>query len=137
LIQAAAKADQQVEESQKELQSLRQKLEAAPEKKRPAIESLIAETQSELAFRQARRDALYNLLQFTVGADATGTGAAGLGAQIEELERSVPAALSGADETSPEHPTTAQASGSATAPEKRKEPSGIWGLAAYLFQLSL
>lgn len=46
LIQAAAKADQEVEQSQDELQSLRQKLETTPEKKRPVLEALIAETQS-------------------------------------------------------------------------------------------
>ena len=52
LIQRVAKADQQVEQAQNELQSLRQKLEAAPRRMRPALESLLAETQSELAFRQ-------------------------------------------------------------------------------------
>ena len=74
LIQATANADQQVEHSQNELQSLRQKLETAPQKMRPALESLIAETQSELAFRQARRDALHNILQFTTETSNHGTG---------------------------------------------------------------
>ena len=97
LIQAAAKADQQVEQSQNELQSLRQKLEATPEKKRPALESLIAETQSELALRQAHRDALRNILQFATGTSTDDMGAGGLRAQIEELARSVPSALSGAE----------------------------------------
>ena len=66
---------------------------------RPALESLIAETQSELAFRQARRDALRNILQFTTEASNHGAGAAGLRAQIEELARLVPDALSGAEGT--------------------------------------
>jgi hypothetical protein len=108
LRETAAKVDQQVEQLQKELQSLRQKLETTPEKKRPALESLIAETQSELAFHQARHDALSNLLRFTPGTGTRGMGAAGLRAQIEELERSVPAALSGADETSREKSTAIQ-----------------------------
>ena len=72
LIQAVAKADQQVERSQNELQSLQQKLQTAPQKMRPALESLIAETQSELAFRQARRDALHKILQFTAETSAHG-----------------------------------------------------------------
>ena len=67
LIQAVAKADQQVEQSQNELQSLRQKLETTPKRMRQALESLIGETQSELAFHQARRDALREILQFTAG----------------------------------------------------------------------
>jgi small-conductance mechanosensitive channel len=136
MSQVAAKVDQQVEQSQKELQTLRQKLETAPKKERPALESLIAETQSEVAFHQARRDALRNLLQFTPGTGTGGMGAAGLRAQIEELERSVPAALSGADETSREKSTAAQAAGGTSPSENRKQSTGIWGLAADLFQLS-
>ena len=120
LTQAAANADQQVEQSQNELQSLRQKLETAPEKKRPALESLIAETQSELALRQAHRDALHNMLQFATGASTSDMGAAGLRAQIEELARSVPAALSGADGTSPEQTTTEQTSAK-TSPSGNRE----------------
>jgi hypothetical protein len=135
LIQAAAKADQQVEQSQNELQSLRQKLEATQERKRPALESMIAETQSELAFRQARRDALRNILQFTTGT-GTSMGAAGLRAQIEELSRSVPSALSGADATSPEQNTPEQTPGKTSPIGNRQQPSGIWGLAAHLVQLS-
>ena len=111
LIQAAAKADQQVEQSQNELQSLRQKLETVPRKMRPALESLFAETQSELAFRQARRDALRNILQFTTETSTQGEGAAGLRAQIEELVRLVPDVLSGAEDTSPEQTTTGKTSG--------------------------
>jgi small-conductance mechanosensitive channel len=132
LIQAVAKADQQVEQSQNELKSLRQKLGSTPERRRPALESLIGETQSELAFRQARRDALREILQFTAG---TSTGGADLRTQIEELARSVPAALRGADETSPEQHMTEQTSVRTPASGNR-QASGIWGLAADLFRLS-
>jgi small-conductance mechanosensitive channel len=136
LTQAAANADLQVEQSQSQLQSLRQKLETAPERKRPALESLIAEAQSELAFHQAHRDALRNMLQFATGASTSDTGTAGLRAQIEELVRSVPAALSRADSTSPEQTTTEQFSARTSPSKNREEPPGIWGLAADLFQLS-
>jgi len=133
LIQAVTKADQQVEQSQSELQSLRQKMASAPERKRPALESLIAETQSELAFRQARRDALRDILQFTAG---TSIGGADLRTQIEELARSVPASLSGAGETSPEQPKTEQTLAGMPPPGSRQQASGIWGLVAELFRLS-
>ena len=133
LTQAVAKADQQVEQSQNELQSLRQKMATTPEKKRPALESLIAETQSELAFRQARRDALREILQFTAG---TSTGGADLRVQIEELARSVPAALDGADEASPGKQTTDQTSVRIPPSENRQRALGIWGLGADWYRLS-
>jgi small-conductance mechanosensitive channel len=134
LLQAVAKADQQVEQSQNELQSLRQKMATTPKSQRPALESLIGETQSELAFRQARREALREILQFSAGTSSEG---AGLRAQIEELARSVPAALSGADETSPEKQNkTEQAAVSIPPSGNRQQTLGIWGLMADLFRLS-
>lgn len=136
LIQAAARAGQQVEQAQNELQSLRQKLETAPRRMRPALESLIAETQSELAFRQARRDVLHNILQFSTEADTHGKGAAGLRAQIEELVRLVPDVLTGAEGPSPEQTTTGKISGRPSRPADRQQSSGIWGLAADLLRLS-
>ena len=136
LIQAAANADQQVEQSQNELQSLRQKLETTPQRMRPALESLIAEAQSELAFRQARRDALHNILQFATETSTQGMGAAGLRAQIEELARSVPDALSGAEGTSPEQNTTGKISEKTSLSASTQQPSGIWGFAADLLKLS-
>jgi len=136
LTQAAAKADLQVEQSQSELQSLRQKLQTTPEKNRPALDSLIAETESELAFHRAHRDALHNMLQFATGAGTGDMGAAGLATQIEELARSVPAALSGADGKSRER-TAAEQTSPITSPSKnREEPTEIWGLAADVWQLS-
>jgi small-conductance mechanosensitive channel len=132
LIQAVAKADQQVEQSRNELKSLRQKMGTTPERKRPALESLIEEVESELAFRQARRDALREILQFTAG---TGTRGADLRAQIEELARSLPAVLSSADDTSLEQHVTEQTPVRMPASGNR-QASGIWGLVADLFRLS-
>ncbi len=133
LIQAVSKADEQVEQSQSELQSLQQKRASAPQGKRQALESQIGETQSELAFRQARRDALRNILQFTAG---TSTGGADLRAQIEELARSVPAALSGTGEASPEQKTTEQTSARIPPSGNRQQGLGIWALGANLLRLS-
>lgn len=136
LFQATANADQQVEHSQNELQSLRQKLETAPQKTHSALESLVAETQSELAFRQARRDALHNILQFTTETSNHGMGAAGLRAQIEELVRLVPDVLSAAGGTSPEQTAAGKTSGRTAPSANTQQSSGIWGLAADLLQLS-
>src|SRR5512147_3245467 len=127
LTQAVAKADQQVEQSQNELQSLRQKMATAPAGKRTALESQIGVTQSELAFRQARRDVLRDILQFTAG---TGTGSADLRAQVEELARSVPAALTGAEDPSPERPVTGSPAEGIQSSMNRQQASGIWGLGA-------
>ena len=136
LVQAVAKADQQVDQLQKEVQSLRQKMGTTPARNRPALEFQIAEAQSELAFRQARRDALRNILQFTAETSTTGKEGVDLRAQIEELARSVPPALSGDDETSPEQEITGQTSPTIPPSGNRQQASGIWGLAADLFRLS-
>jgi len=133
LMQTVAKADQQVDQTQNELQSLREKMATTPERKRPALQALIGETEGELAFRQARRDALHEIIQFTAGTSPTG---ADLQTQIEELARSVPASLSGADETSQEQPMTDQASVRIPPSGNRQAASGIWGLVADLFRLS-
>ncbi len=133
LVQAAAKADQQVEQSKNELQSLRQKMATTPKRQLPALESLIGETQSELAFRQARREALREILQFSAGTSSEG---ADLRTRIEELARSVPAAQSGADATSPEQQKTEQAPASIPPSGTRQQTLGIWGLVADLFRLS-
>ena len=134
LIQAVARADQQAEQSQNELQSLQQKMGTTAEGKPQALESLIEETQSELAFRQARRDALRNILQSITETSAGGTGGADLRAQIEELARSVPGALSG--ETSPEQNMAEQTSVIIPPSGNRQQASGIWGLAVDSFRLS-
>jgi hypothetical protein len=85
LVQAEQKADQEVEQLQAELQTLKQKNGTAPPRKRADFESQLAETQSELALQQARRDALHGMVEFVSGASANGMGATGLRAQIEEL----------------------------------------------------
>jgi len=133
LIQAAAKADQQVEQSRNELQSLRQKMEITPKRMRPALESLIAETQSELAFREARREAMREILQFTAGTRGEGSD---LRTQIEDLARSVPAALNGEEETSQKKDKEEQVSVSGSPSGNRPGTLGIWGLVGDLFRLS-
>ncbi len=92
LAEMAGKVDQQVKQTQQELDKMRQQLGTAAGKKRRILQATIAETQSELDLFQARLDALHSMLQIT-RASANGKSAAGtLAVQIEELTRTVPAA---------------------------------------------
>ncbi|PYV71296.1 MAG: hypothetical protein DMG97_16720 [Acidobacteria bacterium] len=89
LAQATQKVEQDIQDTQVEVQGVRQKLARAPENKRPAIESQVAELQSEIGLLDARRDALQSMSQFVTSSNSAGSG--GLHTQIEELARSVPA----------------------------------------------
>jgi len=135
LLRLAANAEKQVKQAQAELDGLRQGLASATGAKRRAIESAIAETQSELELAQTRRDVMRNMLEFISGA-GTGSGSAGLHSQIEELERTVPAAVA-----KPAATGTAQSAPKTTGPITatagfRTAPSGILALISDLFALS-
>jgi small-conductance mechanosensitive channel len=129
LSQMADKSDQQVEQSQSDLNALRKKLDATTGSKRKVLQSSVAESESELALLQARRDTIRGMLEFVNGSSVNGLGATGLRAQIEELARSVPAVFNkpGTDQT-----TTAKNQGTAN----REEPTGLWAMTADLFVLS-
>jgi small-conductance mechanosensitive channel len=97
----------------------------------------MAETQSELALQQARRDALHGMVDFVSGASANGMGATGLRAQVEELARSVPSALSDPTVSNQQDQAASQSVQAKTSAALNKEtPSGIWGLIGDLFKLS-
>lgn len=135
LVRAMAKADQQLQQSQQELDALRQKLAETPERKRAAVQSAMAETQSEIALVQARRDVLRTMLDFVNGTNTNGLGATGFRAQIEELARSVPSALSASPLGQPEPAGTSTPQAS-PAYNNRQQPNGIWALAGDLLRLS-
>jgi small-conductance mechanosensitive channel len=133
LAQAEQKADQQLQDTQSELEATRAQLAKAPLAKRKNLEAQVAELDSEVGLIQARRDAIDSMLEFA-SMSASG-GGVGLRAQIEELARSVPAPLShpagaSANETSNEPATT-----TAAAVGNKPEPAGIWGLTADLVRL--
>jgi mechanosensitive ion channel-like protein len=135
LAQGAAKADQELQGTQKELEDARQKLLKSTPANRKLLESQVAELESEINLIQARRDALNGMLEF-VASSNSGTGSAGLRAQIEELARSVPASLgrpqgTGQTATTPELPSSSN-----NTVTKKVQPSGIWGLSADLIGLS-
>ncbi len=122
LSDMAAQADQQAQQTATEVAGLRQKLETAPANKQRALESALAEVQSELELAQTRRDVLRSMTEFVSGANSGG-GAGGLRAQIEELERSVPAASGKTSNTAT--PTVVEP---AVTAGHRTEPSGILAL---------
>jgi small-conductance mechanosensitive channel len=138
LLQLSAKLDNQVKELQAELEASRKNLEAASGRKRRQLQSLVAETQSELELAQVRRDAIHSMSDFVTGASANGLGASGLRSQIEALARSLPGELS-----QPEAANTNDSSGNgqhlnseSVLPGNRAQPSGIWGLISDLIRLS-
>jgi small-conductance mechanosensitive channel len=137
LIQMAQALDQEVQQTQAEIPPLQKKLETSTGKERAKLQTLIAETQSEVSLLDARRDALQSMVEFVSGTSANGLGASGLRAQIEELARTVPVVASKPESANPSDQTDSQQDSAKLAPIANKEPpSGVWGLAADLFKLS-
>ena len=136
LTQIAQQADQQIQDTQQELEAARAKVAGSGGSKRKEIESQIAELESEIGLLQARRDAIQNMAEF-VSSSRNGGGGMGLRAQIEELARSVPASLSHPEGTGQQTPTSDTSSSLPSGTVARKpEPTGIWGLTTDLIHLS-
>ena len=134
LRQAVQKVEQQIQETQAELDSVRKKLPAATGARRTLIQSQIDELQSELGLLQARRDALQGMVEF-VNTSSSGGKGAGLRAQIEELARSVPEVFSHGQANQSDSATQSSSSENSVA-GARSQPSGIWGLSSDLIRLS-
>lgn len=131
LRQTLVKLDKQIQDTQAEADSDRQKLATAKGAKRAQLQSQISELQGELALAQARRDAVRSLADFAGSSAAKDLTASGLRAEVEALASSVPAASS----------ATAQSQSQKTsqpfsASNVEAGPSGIWGDASDLFALS-
>jgi small-conductance mechanosensitive channel len=128
LYRAATDADNEVRQTQAELESDRQKLAAARGSSRRKLQSTVDELQSELDLAQSRSQMLHDMLQFVSGA----TGAGGnLLAQIDQLQRSVPELQSDITKTQP----AANASVADQAALRRSQTSGILDLGEELFAL--
>ena len=134
LMRMVQRAEEQIQDTQTELDGVRTKLGSAPPSRKRALEAQAGELESELGLLQARRDAVETMAEF-MSSSQSGTGGMGLRAQVEELARSVPASLSRPAGTTPEA-TPQPASSSNNAVDKKPLPSGIWGLAADLLSLS-
>jgi len=135
LVQTSAETDQLVQQTQNEVESLKQGLEKAPASKRSRIAAQLSETQSELALFQARQQGLHSMLDFLNEA-STATGTVGLRSQIEELARTVPTALSNADGSESTPPANQQPSPAATNIINKLPSANMWALAGDLLQLS-
>lgn len=134
LADMAAKADQQVKQSQEELDGLQKQLASATGKKRFTLQAGVAEVQSELELFEARRDAMHNMLQIV---RRPGAGGGTLTEQIEEMARTVPAA---ADTSKSPSATTAPAASvtsnaQVTGTEHKDEPSGMFAIISEIFTL--
>ncbi|HEU5337095.1 MAG TPA: mechanosensitive ion channel domain-containing protein, partial [Terriglobales bacterium] len=127
LVALTAKADQQVKAKQQELAGLRAQLDAASGRRRAALASTVAETQSELDLLQARRDSLRSMIEFVSGRDVSGMSSGSLRSEIEDLARTIPAAATDSSKSS--NVPTAAVSG------RKTEPSGILALLTELFSL--
>ena len=137
LLKMSATLEGKDRETRAELESLRQKLVSATGNRRRALQSQIAETQSELDLLVARKDAIRTMLDFVGGSSANGLGASGLREKIEALARSIPAALPKPSTKQEPAPSSYQQPMPVLAAGTRKpESSGVWSLASDLFLLS-
>ena len=134
LTKAAQKTEQQIQDTQSELQETRDKLAHAPPSKRGALQAQAAELDSEIGLLQARQDSLQGMLDFVSTSNSAVSGV-GLRSQIEELARSVPAAISRPQAASGRE-AEPPASGTNSVLTRKPEPTGIWGLLADLIHLS-
>lgn len=131
LAALAARAGQQVKESQRELDELRLRLDRAGGESRRTLQATIAETESELELFQARHNALQSLLE-TGAASASGKAeGGGLQAKIEELARTVPVvaeSAKGVGGAAAQSPAGSSAAVALAPREQRAEPAGILAL---------
>jgi len=136
LRQLEAKLDKQLQDTQAELDSDRQKAVDSTGAKRQDLQSQVAELQGEVELAQARRDAVRSMVEFVSGTNGTGLGATGLNAQIEVLARSVPGLSSTASATQSGSSSDATQNPGANLALNKPEVSGLWDLTAEVFSLS-
>ena len=135
LAQASEKTQQQINDTQVELQATRLKLSRAGTAQQKVLQAQAAELEAEVGLLQARGDALQSMLEFVSSSNSANNGT-GLRAQIEDLGRSVPAALSHAENPSVQDAEASQPPASANTSAQKPEPTGIWGLVATAIHLS-
>ena len=135
LARAAVTADNDVRETEAEVESLKQKLQTAPANKRRELQSTIDEVQSELNLNRTRRDTLRSIVQFIGTSGGSGTN---LQEQVKELQRSVPELQTEAAKTAGAQipPQEGTAVPTAQSGNRNIQPSGILDLTTNLFTLS-
>lgn len=138
LATLANKADQELKQTQKEVEDFRQQLTNASGAKRKKLQATLDETQGEVELFQARRDTLRNMVQFATGATAGGVGSGTLIGQIEELARTVPAVNANVKETDNDKAVSANNNANSlavAARERKQESTGILDIIGNLFTL--
>ncbi len=135
MAQAAQQTDKELQDTQDELQATRAKLADAGPAKRTVLASQVTELQGEVGLLQARSDAFKTMLEF-VANSRSGNSVVGLRGQIEELARSVPAAISNPQGSGQGQSASAAPAITNNTFSGQASPTGIWGLAADLIRLS-
>lgn len=134
LAESLQKVEQQIQDTQAEIQSNREKITGGTAAKRRYAQAQIQELQGELGLLNARHDALQAMAEFVT---SSGNGnRVGLRAQVEELSHSVPPALSSLPGTSQQNATSGTTQSPAKIVTTKPQPSGIWGLSTDLIHLS-
>jgi small-conductance mechanosensitive channel len=130
LLSAAQAAEDEVKQTQAELDSDRKSLATARGANRKKLQSTVDELQSELALDQERSQTLHQLVQFITG----GAGSGGnLAAKIDELERSVPELQAS---TQNQAKTASSSAAQASSPSQHSVASGAVSLLEDVFSRS-
>ncbi len=142
LMQQEAEAQKDENEVVGEVAELQTKIATASGKQKQALAAQLAETQAEVDLAKARVDAIRNMARFLNNA---GTGAIGLGAQIDALESTLPpdlrepaknASTNGSSSSEAGAPSSPQQAAPATPPTaitNVSTGSGLWESATSLF----
>jgi len=132
LARAAQDADNEVKQTQTELDADKIKLQTAKHRALRQLQAEVDELQSELDLAQTRSKAIHNILQFVSGASGSGGN---LQSQIDQLERTVPElAAQNVKSTGQSNPVPNPSSGEQTV-GRRGPPSGILALVEDLFSI--
>ena len=142
LVRQEAEAQKDENQVAGEVDNLQKKIATASRKQKQALDAQLAETQAEVDLAKARVDAIRNMTRFLSGA---GNGAAGLSAQIDALESTLPPDLredtesggaNGSSNRGTSAPSSQQQAAPATPPAliaNVAASSGLWERATSLF----
>lgn len=115
LMREEAEAQQDENQVVGEVNDLQKKIATAPRKQKQTLETQLAETQAEVELAKARLDAIRNMTRFLSGVSI---GAAGLSAQIDALESTLPPDLRHATKSGS---TNGSSSGGMSAPSSEQQ----------------
>ena len=135
MVAMANGLDKQLKDTQTEAEDVRRRLQNATGRTRSRLEATLPELQSEIDLLQTRRDAIRNMLQFLSATSANALGTGTLSSQIEELAKTVPAALTPADREPAQQASVNTQAAAVAGAQRKPEPSGILSLITDLISL--